>query len=80
MTPVPTHPPKMDTLLSPRAEEPPDGITKEDFAAFQQRTKALQDTAPSILFDPGQSGLIRALAWFSKRHMQNWEKRPNEEE
>ena len=52
MTPVPTHLSETDTLLSSRAEEPPDSITKEDFAAFQQQTKALRDTAPSIPFEP----------------------------
>ena len=52
MTPVPTCLPKTDTLLLPHEEEPLDGITKEDFTAFQQRTKALQDTALSIPFEP----------------------------
>ena len=40
------------TPTIPRVEEPPDGITKADFLAFQERTKTMRDEASSIPFKP----------------------------
>ena len=55
---MPSRPPKDEPLLSPCAEEPPDGITKADFLAFQERTKTIRDEASSIPFEPRP-------AWFN---------------
>ena len=49
---MPSQPSQDEPLLSPRAKEPPDGITKEDFLAFQKCTKLIRDAAGSITFDP----------------------------
>ena len=49
---MPSQPSQEEPLLSPRTEEPPEGITKEDFLAFQKRMQSIRDAAGSIDFDP----------------------------
>ena len=58
-TPTPTNQTAEELLQSPQAEEPPEGITREDFQWFLERTENIQTDAGTIPFETG-------LEWFDR--------------